>query len=266
MPPLPAAGARVSAELPQVSPAKEAVRVMFDDLASEYVEERERQPSFLAQKRIVVDMLSGLRGRLLEAGCGPAPMFDHFLACGFDEVHGIDVSPEMIRQGEERLAHHPLAERCALRLADLENLPYADATFDVVVAMGVFEYLSDYGAALGEIRRVLRRGGHVILTVPNRASAYHLARSSYINMRRLLRARRSENFAGNPCIPWSLDRQLAAAGMDKVASSACNFIFFPLKEVSERVSSAVSARLAPLSRTPLAPLLGAQYIVKAIRR
>jgi ubiquinone/menaquinone biosynthesis C-methylase UbiE len=255
----------VSADLPQVSPAKEAVRVMFDDLAGEYVEERERQPSFLAQQRIVLDMLSGLRGRLLEAGCGPATMFGHFLARGFDEVHGIDVSPEMIRQGEERLAHHPLAERCALRLADLENLPYADGTFDVVVAMGVLEYLSGYGAALAEIRRVLRSGGHVILTVPNRASAYHLARSSYIGVRRLLGAARRPEVA-SPCVPWALDRQLAAAGMDKVASSACNFIFFPLKEVSERVSSAVSTRLAPLSRTPLAPLLGAQYIVKAIRR
>jgi SAM-dependent methyltransferase len=192
-------------------------------------------------------------------------MFGHFLALGFDEVHGIDVSPEMIAQGERRLARHPLAERCALRVADLENLPYADGTFDVVVAMGVLEYLSDYGAALAEIRRVLRRGGHVILTVPNRASAYHVARSSYINVRRLLRAPRSAKFAANPCVPWSLDRQLAAAGMDKVASSACNFIFFPLKEVSERVSSAVSRGLEPLSRTPLAPFLGAQYIVKATR-
>ena len=256
----------MSAELRQVSPRKEAVRVMFDDLAPEYVEERERQPSFLAQQRIVLDMLSGLRGRLLEVGCGPATMFEHFLARGFDEVHGIDVSPEMIRQAESRIAHHPLADQCALRVADIEHLPYADGTFDVVVAMGVLEYLSGYGAALAEIRRVLRRGGHVILTVPNRTSAYHLARSSYLNMRRLLGRPRGTAMAVHPCIPWSLNRQLAAAGMDKVRSSACNFIFFPLKEVSERVSSAVSSRLAPLSRTPLAPLLGAQYIVKAVRR
>jgi len=249
-----------------VPPGKEAVRVMFDDLAWEYVEQRERQASFLAQKRIVLDMLSGLRGRLLEAGCGPATMFAHFLARGFDEVHGIDVSPEMIRQGEQQLAQHPLAERCALRVGDVENLPYADGTFDVVVAMGVLEYLSGYGAALAEIRRVLRRGGHVILSVPNQASAYHLARSSYLNARRLLGARRRATVAGNPCVPWSLNRQLAAAGMDKVSSSACNFIFFGLKELSERASGAINRRLEPLSRTPLAPLLGAQYIVKAIRR
>jgi ubiquinone/menaquinone biosynthesis C-methylase UbiE len=256
----------VSAELPEAVHGKEVVRVMFDDLAWEYVEQRERQPSYLAQRRIVLDMLSGLRGRLLEAGCGPASMFGHFLARGFDEVHGIDVSPEMIRQGESRLAHHPLAERCALRVADIEHLPYADGTFDVVVAMGVLEYLSDYAAALAEIRRVLRRGGHVILTVPNRTSAYHLARASYIKARRLLGVPPSVTYSSNPCIPWSLNRQLAAAGMEKVASSACNFIFFPLKELSERVSSAVSSRLDPLSRTPLAPLLGAQYIVKALRR
>ena len=255
----------MSAELPQAH-GKEIVRALFDDLAWEYVEDRERQPSFLAQKRIVLDMLSGLRGRLLEAGCGPATMFPAFLARGFDEVHGIDVSPEMIHQGEQRLAHHTLAERCSLRLADIENLPYADGAFDVVVAMGVLEYLSSYAAALGEIRRVLRRGGHVVLTVPNRASAYHVARASYLQARRLVGAPRSQKFAANLCVPWSLNRQLAAAGMEKVASAACNFIFFPLKEVSERVSSVVNSRLEPLSRTPLAPLLGAQYIVKAVRR
>ena len=256
----------MSAGLQELPPGKDAVRLMFDELAWEYVKSRERQASFLAQKRIVLDMLSGLRGRLLEAGCGPATMFAHFLACGFEEVHGIDVSPEMIRQGEQRLAQHPLAERCALRVADLEKLPYADGTFDVVVVMGVLEYLSGYRAALAEIRRVLRRGGHVILTVPNQASAYHLARSSYRNARRLLRVRRGEAVSARPCMPWLLNRELAAAGMEKVASSACNFIFFGLKELSERVSAAVDSRLEPLSRTPLAPLLGAQYVVKAIRR
>src|SRR3954452_12017962 len=123
------------------------MRVMFEYLAPEYVAEREPQPSFLAQQRIVLDMLSGLRGRLLEVGCGPGTMFAHFLARGFDEVHGIDVSPEMIRQGESRLAHHPLADRCALRVGDVEKLPYADGSFDVVVGMGVLEYLSGYDAA-----------------------------------------------------------------------------------------------------------------------
>jgi ubiquinone/menaquinone biosynthesis C-methylase UbiE len=253
--------------LQPVGDGKGTVRAMFDHLASEYVTERDRQPSFVSQKRIVLDMLSGLRGRLLEIGCGPAPMIGEFLARGFEEVHGIDVSPEMIRQGQQRIAAHPLAARCDLRVADVEALPYADRTFDVVVAMGVLEYLPGYGAALREIARVLQTGGHIILTVPNRASAYHVARSSYLKARQVLGVPRRTAYSGNPCVPWSLDRELAIAGMDKVASTACNFIFFPLREMSERLSNVVNSGLAPLSRWPMgAQVLGAQYVVKARRR
>jgi len=51
--------------------------------------------------------------------------------------------------------------------------------------------------------------------------------------------------------------------MRKIESQACNFIFFPLKEMHERASDALNRALAPISRLPIAPLLGAQYIVKA---
>src|SRR5919108_5141528 len=90
------------------NPAKAQVQALFDSLALEYVRERERQFSFISQKRIVVEMLMGSRGRLLEVGCGPGIMLPDLLALGF-EVHAIDVSAEMIRRAEQRLASHPLA-------------------------------------------------------------------------------------------------------------------------------------------------------------
>ncbi len=66
-----------------------------------------------------------------------------------------------------------------------------------------------------------------------------------------------------PCLPWALDRQLAGLGMRKIESQACNFIFFPLKELHERACDALNRALTPLSRLAIAPLLGAQYVVKA---
>ena len=70
--------------------AKSRVQALFDSLALEYVHEREQQVSFVSQKRIVIQMLLGGRGRLLEVGCGPGVMLPDLLALGFD-VRAIDV-------------------------------------------------------------------------------------------------------------------------------------------------------------------------------
>jgi ubiquinone/menaquinone biosynthesis C-methylase UbiE len=249
-------------ELETPAEAKAKVEALFDSLALEYVRERERQFSFVSQKRIVVELLRGQRGRLLEVGCGPAIMLPELLAMGF-EVHGIDVSAEMIRRAEQRMASHPLVSRCTLGIGDVEKLDFAEGSFDAVLAMGVLEYLARYDRALHEVARVLKPGGQVVLTIPNRASAYHVARSAYLGARRMIGRPRTTTFAANPCLPWALDRALAAAGLRKVASRACNFIFFPLKEVHERASEALNRALTPLAASPVAPFLGAQYIVKA---
>jgi ubiquinone/menaquinone biosynthesis C-methylase UbiE len=241
--------------------AKTKVEALFDSLAHEYVHERERQFSFISQKRIVMELLRDQRGRLLEVGCGPGVMLPDLLGMGF-EVHGIDVSAEMIRRAEQRKASHALASRCYLRVGDAEHLRYPDASFDAVLSMGVLEYLPNYHVALREIARVLKPGGHTVLTVPNQASAYHAARTSYLTCRCLLGAKRAPNVA-TPRLPWALNRALANASLRKVESRACNFIFFPLKELHERASDALNRALAPLSRTAVAPFLGAQYIVKA---
>lgn len=50
--------------------------------------------------------------------------------------------------------------------ADLTRLPIADASFDVVTSLDTLEHIEDDAAALAEIRRVLRPGGHALLTVP----------------------------------------------------------------------------------------------------
>jgi ubiquinone/menaquinone biosynthesis C-methylase UbiE len=246
--------------------AKAQVEALFDSLAAQYVRERESQLSFLAQKRIVVELLEGVRGRLLEVGCGPAVMMPDLLALGF-EVHGIDVSNEMIRRARQRMAGHPLEKRCRLGLGDVERLHFSDACFDAVICMGVLEYLPRYAHALAEISRVLKPGGVAVLTVPNRASAYHATRSAYQALRTLerrVRGRRAPAaLAHNRCLPWRLDRELAAAGLAKLEGRACNFIFFPLQELLPGMSDSLNRALTPLSGSLLAPVLGAQYIVKA---
>jgi SAM-dependent methyltransferase len=183
------------------------------------------------------------------------------------EVWGIDVSERMIEHAKERIERHAQARRCHLA-GSAERLRCADGFYDAILSMGMLEYLPDYEPALREIHRALRNGGIAVLTVPNRVSVYHIAREGYD---------RARSFAGragggqgsvtvNRCIPWRLDRQLARAGLRKLESRVCNFIFFPLHEKLPRASLALNRRLASLSGSPLGLFLGTQYTVKVEKR
>lgn len=56
---------------------------------------------------------------------------------------------------------------------DMLDMPFADASFDCVIANHVLEHVSDIRRALGEIRRVLRQEGLAILQTPYSAKLHH---------------------------------------------------------------------------------------------
>jgi SAM-dependent methyltransferase len=248
-----------------------AIRTFFDTEAQAYLHGRERQHSFVVQRDLVLELLPQGCARVLDAGCGPAVMAAPLLERGA-EVWGVDASARMIDLGVRRMEGHPLAARLHFRTGDLERLPYAGGAFDAAVAMGVLEYMPDRLAALAEIRRVMRPGGALVLTIPSCVSAYHLARNAWVGARTLARRALgrgvavSERLATWRCVPWRLDRQLAQAGFQKEEGRFCNFIFFPLHELHAGASLALNRRLSGLGDTPLGAWLGAQYVVKAIAR
>ena len=73
------------------------------------------------------------------------------------------------------LARNTLGEDAAIHVADLaERLPFDDAEFDDVVASLVLHYLPDWATPLAELRRVLRPGGRLLLSV-NHPTIFKLA-------------------------------------------------------------------------------------------
>ena len=74
---------------------------------------------------------------------------------------GVDLDPQPLGY-----AHGHLGGRATLARARLERLPFADATFDRVILSEVLEHLDDDDAGLAEVRRVLRPGGLLAITVP----------------------------------------------------------------------------------------------------
>jgi SAM-dependent methyltransferase len=84
---------------------------------------------------------------------------------GFD-VLGIDFSEDAIRLCRHRLAHLLDDKRLRFECKDLSEV---DNTFDVVFMMEVLEHIEDDGAALETVAGLLRRGGHLLLSVPANA-------------------------------------------------------------------------------------------------
>ncbi len=87
-------------------------------------------------------------------------------------VSGVDLSPEHLRIATQRFALYNIPAE--LRRGDAENLPFEDASFDVVYSFGVLHHTPDTEKAVEEIHRVLRPGGCAIIGVYHRYSAFYL--------------------------------------------------------------------------------------------
>lgn len=98
--------------------------------------------------------------RVLDAGCGSGPLSEALRARGAI-VAGFDSSAAMVELARERLG-----EDADLKVADISrSLPFADGAFDDVVVSLVLHYLQDWTAPLSELRRVLKPGGRLLLSV-----------------------------------------------------------------------------------------------------
>jgi len=104
------------------------------------------------RKRIAVP-----RPRILDVGCGTADLSLAFSRLG--PVVGCDFCHPMLRLGARKIAESDKRLPVSLLEADALVLPFAGASFDVVVSAFVLRNLADIDRGLREMRRVLRPGG-----------------------------------------------------------------------------------------------------------
>lgn len=110
----------------------------------------------------VAKLLDGLdtRGkRILDIGCGlGGPAFEIARAHGASVV-GIDLEAPLVERARASADRLGLADRCSFRVVEPGPLPFADASFDIVISSGAVTQTADAGALFKEAGRVLEPGG-----------------------------------------------------------------------------------------------------------
>lgn len=104
----------------------------------------------------------------LDAGCGSGVLSRELAARGADVV-ALDGSPAMLEEARG-VRTSPAQRICYDLIESIERLPLRDTAVDGILCSSVLEYVGRHAAALAEFHRVLRPGGILMLTVPNRFS------------------------------------------------------------------------------------------------
>jgi ubiquinone/menaquinone biosynthesis C-methylase UbiE len=110
---------------------------------------------------------------VLEVGCGPGVMTAAMARKGFC-VSAIDSVPEMVERTRANAQQAGLGSQVFARVGNIESLPFADATFELVMVIGVSEWLLSVTRPLAEIFRVLEPGGHLIISADNNWSLHQI--------------------------------------------------------------------------------------------
>jgi SAM-dependent methyltransferase len=112
--------------------------------------------------RVVFDAVAEVRPeRVLEVGCGPGELAVRIASELGADVAALDISPRMVELARSR--------GVAAVEGDMQELPFADRSFDCAVAAWSLFHVPDLERALSELARVLRGGGRLVAATNSEA-------------------------------------------------------------------------------------------------
>jgi len=97
--------------------------------------------------------------RVLDAGCGTGYGSQILRSAGAERIVAIDIAADAFRGDKDSVE---------FAVADIRELPYADGEFDIVVCFEVIEHVERRDQVIAEFARVLRAGGLLLVSSPNR--------------------------------------------------------------------------------------------------
>jgi ubiquinone/menaquinone biosynthesis C-methylase UbiE len=215
----------------------------------------------------------------LELGCGAGHLAAAMVRRGY-RVEAIDTSQAMVEVARQTAASSGVDGALHVDIGDANALTFPDASFDLVVAIALLPWLPRAQPAIAEMARVLRPGGHLILTADNRARLNTMLDPRYNVALAPLRERlksflvrhglHQRSRYPNPTFHRRrfIDQSLAAAGLVKVRSRTVGFGPFSLLGrlvVPEPFGSRLHQRLQRLADRgfPALRATGGHYLVMA---
>ncbi len=101
--------------------------------------------------------------RVLDIACGVGYGSELLAQYGARHIDGVDISGEAVRYARSRQA----SERVAFTQSDMTRYE-SDEPYDVIVSFETLEHIPDYGDALKNLKGLLKKGGLLIVSSPNR--------------------------------------------------------------------------------------------------
>ena len=138
------------------------------DLTAEMYEERyakEQEAKYLAAMQNV--SVAGCA--VLDAGCGSGLFFSH-VAGEAKLVFGVDISRKLLFKAKEQANAF---ENVTVLQADADHLPFREGFFDIVFAFTVLQNMPKPLVTLGELKRVTKAGGKLVVTGLKKAFELH---------------------------------------------------------------------------------------------
>lgn len=214
-------------------------------------------------------MIDGHEGRTLDIGCGPGIMLNDLYRRGF-EPFGFDISKAMVKTARE---HFLKLEDSTpfLCVADVENLPFIDGSFELVVCAGVIEYLGQDYRALQEISRVLKPRGIAFITVTNALAPFWfietIAKIVGVWSKLVSYVKGDSPFPiARVHIPSSLVNMASRVGLVEIDRAYFDFSAFPfpINVIFPNLCKRIGMSMEQLSRTKLG-FIGRGCILKFVK-
>lgn len=245
----------------------------FNTTSEEYLQEYEKITppghSFRARKEKVLELIPEVKTskKALDVGCGPGLMTEGLLKKGYT-VTCTDAAPDMVSLARKAF---PSLPETNFVVGDVYKLPFPDKSFDLVISMGLMEYLDDQAKAIQELKRVTNEGGTLIITFPYKWSPWRTWNRIGVALIKPLRkilGRTSNNWLTHrEYTPKIVHDLLRPENLKITKTQFYNFklIPYPFDKIFPRFTVWQSRLCEKLDRTPLY-FLGTGFIVVVQRK
>lgn len=124
--------------------------------------------NLLKRRETALRFVGQAMGRVLDVGCGPGNVTLKLPETA--EIYATDFARPMLEVAQTSAAES--GRSLDLTMSDATSIPFADDAFGSVLALGLMEYIADPTDVLSEMARVIQPGGTLVLSIPNRRSAF----------------------------------------------------------------------------------------------